>query len=195
MTPEQRARLEALPVANIGDAMDRLYMMHSAIKPVWKGAKVVGTAYTVFTAQGDNKEVHVALDAASEGDVIVVAAGGNTERAIMGELMAGRAKANGLAGIIIDGAIRDAEDIGEIGLPVFAAATTPAGPYRNGPGLSQVPVAAAGVPVLPGDIIVGDSDGVIAIPAARLEEVLQGAEAKFAKETAQRAAIGLGDAK
>lgn len=192
MTPDHRARLERLPVANIGDAMDRLYLMRSDIKPVWAGARVVGPAYTVLTAPGDNREVHAALESAQPGDVIVVAAGGYSERAIIGELMAGRARASGIAGIVIDGAVRDAQDIGEIGFPVFAAAVTPAGPYRNGPGLSQVPVSAGGVAVLPGDVVVADADGVIVIPAQRLDEVLDGAEAKFVKETAQRAAIGAG---
>lgn len=194
MTPEQLQRLTRLPVANIGDAMDRLYVMRSDIKPVWAGARLAGPAYTVLTAQGDNREVHAALEAAKPGDVIVVSAGGGTERAIIGELIAGRAKAAGIAGFVIDGAVRDADDIGAIGEPVFAAATTPAGPYRNGPGMSQVPVSAGGVPVLPEDIVVGDPDGVIVIPAARLDEVLAGAEAKFEKEAAQRAAIGFEEA-
>ncbi|QRP47902.1 RraA family protein [Amycolatopsis sp. FDAARGOS 1241] len=190
MTPDLEQRLRRLPTANIGDAMDRLYLMRSAIKPVWPGAKLVAPAYTVLTAAGDNKEIHAALENASTGEVIVVAGGGYPDRALIGELMAGRAKAAGLAGFVIDGAVRDAADIGELGVPVFATAVTPAGPYRNGPGLSQVPIAAGGVVVQPGDIIVGDDDGVAVLPLERVAEILERAEQKFEAETRQRAQIG-----
>jgi RraA family protein len=190
MTPDLRERLLRLPTANIGDAMERLYVMRSAIKPIWPGAHLVAPAYTVLTAAGDNKEIHAAIERASAGEVIVVGAGGYVDRALIGELMAGRALAAGLAGFVIDGAVRDAADIAELGLPVFAAAVTPAGPYRNGPGLHQVPVAVGGVAVRPGDILVGDGDGVVVLPLERATEIVERAEQKFDTETRQRAEIG-----
>lgn len=185
-----RTRLGALPTANLGDAMDRLFVMQAAIKPVWPGARVVGPAFCVLTAPGDNKAIHSAVDAAAPGDVIVVAAGGSLDRALIGELMAGRAAARGVAGIVIDGAVRDARDIGDMRFPVFARGVTPAGPYRNGPGTHQIPVAVGGVAVCPGDIVVGDDDGVVVIRQQELDAVLNRAEAKHAAEAAQRAAIG-----
>jgi regulator of RNase E activity RraA len=185
------ARLGALPSANIGDAMDRLFVMQAGIKPVWPGARMVGPAFCVLTAPGDNKAIHSAIDDASPGDVIVVSAGGYLDRALIGELMAGRALARGLAGIVIDGAVRDAHDIGEMGFPVFARGVTPAGPYRNGPWLHQIPVAVGGVAVSPGDLIVGDDDGVVVIRKQELDRVLAGAEAKHSAEAIQRASIGV----
>lgn len=188
---ELRARLGALPTANIGDAMDRLFVMHAAIKTVWPGARMAGPAFCVLTAPGDNKAVHSAIDEAQPGAVIVVAAAGCVDRALIGELMAGRAAARGLAGIVVDGAVRDAHDIGEMRFPVFARGVTPAGPYRNGPGIHQIPVAVGGVAVCPGDIVVGDDDGVVVIRQQELEAVLTRAEAKHAAEAMQRAAIGV----
>jgi len=188
---ERRARLGALPTANIGDAMDRLFVTQAAIKSVWPGARMVGSAFCVLTAPGDNQAIHSAIDAAAPGDVIVVAAGGYTDRALIGELMAGRMVARGLAGIVIDGAVRDAQDIGDMKFPVFARGVTPAGPYRNGPGLHQIPVAIGGVAVCPGDIVVGDDDGVVVVRQQELDTVLERAEAKHAAEALQRASNGV----
>jgi RraA family protein len=188
---DRRTRLAALPTATIGDAMDRLFVTHSTIKSVWPGARLAGPAFCVLTAPGDNKAIHSAIDAAAPGDVIVVAGGGFVDRALIGELMAARAAARGVAGIVIDGAVRDAQDIGEMRFPVFARAITPAGPYRNGPGLHHIPVAIGGVAVCPGDIVVGDDDGVVIIRQQELDGVIARAEAKQAAEATQRAAIGV----
>lgn len=152
---------------------------------------MAGPAFCVLTAPGDNKAIHSAIDEAAPGDVIVVAAGGYLDRALIGELMAGRAAARGLSGIVIDGAVRDARDIGDMHFPVFARGVTPAGPYRNGPGAHQIPVSVGGVAVCPGDIVVGDDDGVVVIRQQELEAVVPRAEAKHAAEATQRAAIGV----
>ncbi|WP_018762582.1 RraA family protein [Arthrobacter sp. 135MFCol5.1] len=191
LSADIKSRLDALPVANIGDAMSRLYLMEAEISPVWKGARVVGPAFTVMTAAGDNDYIHRALAEASPGDVIVVDGQGVTARALIGELMAGRAQAKGIAGIVIDGAIRDAEDIGKLGFPVWARAQTPAGPYRNGPGHLQREVSAGRVVVRPGDIIAGDDDGIAVLRIEELDEIVERAEAKFASEAEIRANIGL----
>ncbi len=187
---EVKRRFSALPAANIGDAMKRLYVLEAEITPAWRGARVVGPAFTVLTAGGDNEYLHKAIAAAAPGDVIVVDGQAATHRALIGELMAGRAQAKGIAGIVIDGAIRDAHDIGALGMPVWARAETPAGPYRNGPGHLQRPISAGRVVVRPGDIIVGDDDGVVVVRLEELDEILLGAEAKFESETKIRAAIG-----
>ena len=187
--PELIARLAALPAANIGDAMERLGVADSAIQAIWPGAKLAGPAFTVWVAAGDNQGIHASLAAASPGDVVVVNGGGDTSRALLGELIGERAISAGLAGFALDGAARDAEVLGEIGLPVFAKATSPAGPYKNGPFRIAVPIAFGGVPVLPGDIIVGDSDGVVVVPRGRADEIAAAAEAVFADEAERRARI------
>ncbi|MCG5217052.1 RraA family protein [Streptosporangium soli] len=183
------ARFARLPAANIGDAMDRLGVLDSRIGPVWPGARLVGRAFTVWTRSGDNQFVHKALDAAEPGDVIVVNGGGDESRALIGDLIGQRAKNRGLAGFVIDGAVRDAEGLGEIGIPVFARAVTPAGPYKNGPGHLGRTIAVGGVAVAPGDILVGDADGVVVIPLAEAASIAEAAEAVLARETGKRAAI------
>ncbi|MDQ0147793.1 methyltransferase [Pseudarthrobacter niigatensis] len=182
-------RLAKLPAANIGDAMDRLGVADSAIQAVWPGAKLAGPAFTVWTRPGDNKGIHAALQLARPGDVIVVAGGADQSRALLGELIGERAINLGLAGFALDGAARDAEALGEIGMPVFARATSPAGPYKDGPFRLGTAVAFGGVPVLPGDVIVGDSDGVVVIPRDQAAAVAEAAEAVFADETGRRQAI------
>ena len=182
-------RLGKLPAANIGDAMDRLGVADSAIQAVWSGARLAGPAFTVWTRPGDNKGIHQALKLARPGDVIVVAGGGDESRALLGELIGERAISAGIAGFALDGAARDAETLGEIGMPVFARATSPAGPYKDGPFRISTAVAFGGVPVLPGDVIVGDSDGVVIVPRELAEKVADAAEAVFADETNRRAAI------
>lgn len=187
--PELIKRLGALPAANIGDAMERLGVADSAIQAIWPGAKLVGPAFTVWVAPGDNRGIHESLEAAEPGDVIVVSGGGDTSRALLGELIGERAISAGIVGFALDGAARDAEVLAEIGLPVFARATTPAGPYKNGPSRIAVPIAFGGVPVMPGDILVGDSDGLVVIPREQAETIASAAEAVFADESQRRAGI------
>ena len=182
-------RLAKLPAANIGDAMDRLGIADSAIQAVWTGARLAGPAFTVWTRPGDNQGIHRALQLARPGDVIVVSGGGDESRALLGELIGERAINLGIAGFALDGAARDAEALCEIGMPVFARAITPAGPYKNGPSRLGTPISFGGVPVLPGDIIIGDSDGVVVLPREQAAAVADAAEAVFADETSRRAAI------
>ena len=187
--PDVLERLAKLPAANIGDAMDRLGVADSAIQAVWPGARLAGPAFTVWTRPGDNLGIHRALQLARPGDIIVVSGGGDESRALLGELIGERAISLGLAGFALDGAARDAEALGEIGMPVFARATTPAGPYKNGPSRIGTPISFGGVPVLPGDIIIGDSDGIVVIPRDQAENVAEAAEAVYADETERRRSI------
>ncbi|MDI2023864.1 4-carboxy-4-hydroxy-2-oxoadipate aldolase [Paenarthrobacter nicotinovorans] len=121
--------------------------------------------------------------------MVVVAGGGDESRALLGELIGERAINLGLAGFALDGAARDAEALGEIGMPVFARAITPAGPYKNGPSRLGTPISFGGVPVMPGDVIIGDSDGVVVVPREQAAVVADAAEAVFADETNRRTAI------
>lgn len=180
------ARLRKLPAANIGDVQDRLGMMDAGISAIWPGARIVGTAVTVLTAAGDNKVIHAAMDAAEPGEVIVINGLGDMNRALIGELMGEKAHALGLGGFVIDGCVRDGEALAEIPMPVFARGLTPAGPYKNGPGYIGRPVAMGGVVVSVGDVIVGDSDGVVVIRRSEVAAVVERAEEKFAQELAKR---------
>ncbi|MGO3649983.1 MAG: methyltransferase, partial [Agrococcus casei] len=124
--------------------------------------------------------------------VLVINGQGVTHRALIGELMAERAQRKGCRAYVIDGAVRDVDDIAALGFPVYARAVTPAGPYRNGPGRLGIPVAVGGVVVEPGDWVVGDRDGVCVVRASEIEQVLEAAEAKRAKEEQQKVDIRAG---
>ena len=157
------ARFRGMPVANIDDNMGRIAAVDTAIEPIGKG-QVLGTAFTVKVPQGDNLMFHAAMDLAKPGDVIVIDAGGFTDRAIFGELMATYCKSRGIKGIVCDGAIRDRGALSQMeDFPVYARSATPNGPYKNGPGEINVPVVIGGKVVHPGDIIIGDEDGVLVL--------------------------------
>lgn len=150
-------------VANIDDNMNRIAAIDAAIRPIGHG-QLLGTAFTVRVPQGDNLMFHAAMDLAQPGDVIVIDAGGFADRAIFGELMATYCKLRGIRGIVCDGAIRDSAALSKMeDFPVYARAITPNGPYKNGPGEINVPVVIGGKVVFPGDIVVGDEDGVLFI--------------------------------
>jgi RraA family protein len=134
------------------------------LRPFHGGGVMVGRALTVRTAAGDNLTIHKALDLIQPGDVVVVDGGGDESRALMGEIMISIAASRQAAGVVIDGAIRDAAALARIGFPTFARSAIHRGPYKNGPGEIGVPVSIGGMVVNPGDIVVGDEDGVVAFP-------------------------------
>jgi RraA family protein len=176
------AEFGQMVTAHLSDSMERLYAAGPLLRPMHKEGVLVGSAFTVRTAPGDNLLVHKALDMARAGDVIVVDAGGQTEQAIIGGLMAARAQQRGIAGLVIWGAIRDAAEIGAGTFPVYACAVTHRGPYKNGPGEINVPITMGGMPVNPGDIVVGDADGLVAVPQETADRVLASAKAIRDKE-------------
>ena len=182
--PRLVAELGKMVTPHLSDSMERLYAGGHPLRPVHKEGKLAGPAFTVKTAAGDNLLVHRALDTARPGDVIVVDAGGWLDNAIIGELMMSRAKQRGVAGIVIWGAIRDSAEIGAGTYPVFAAGVTHRGPYKNGPGEINVPIVIGGMPVNPGDIIIGDADGLVAVPQESAERILASAKSILEKETA-----------
>lgn len=175
------AGFAGIPVANIADNMNRLACVDAKIRPMNK-APLLGTAFTVKTRPGDNLLLHKALDMAKPGDVIVVAAQGDTVNSITGELMISWAKQRGLAGLIIDGAIRDAGAVRNMDIPVYAAGITPNGPYKDGPGEINVPVSCGGIMIKPGDILVGDEDSVVVIDPQDAPQILEKAKATVVKE-------------
>ncbi len=182
--PRLIAEFAKMVTPHLSDSMERLYAGGPQLRPMHKEGKLAGPAFTVKTAAGDNLLVHKALDTARPGDVIVVDAGGFAEQAIIGELMMSRARQRGIAGLVIWGAIRDSAEIGAGSYPVYACGVTHRGPYKDGPGEINVPIAIGGMAVNPGDIIVGDADGLVAVPLEMAEQVLASAKAIVAKEAA-----------
>ncbi|MBO5502886.1 MAG: RraA family protein [Lachnospiraceae bacterium] len=175
-------RFKDMPVANIDDNMNRIAAVDTSIEPIGKG-QLLGTAFTVCVPQGDNLMFHAAMDLAKPGDVIMIDAGGFTDRAIFGELMATYCKSRGIKGIVCDGAIRDRGGLAAMeDFPVYAKSATPNGPYKNGPGEINVPVVIGGKVVHPGDIVVGDDDGVIIIDPAIANEIADATLAVEKKE-------------
>ena len=176
-------RFRGMPVANIDDCMNRIAAVDAAIKPIGYKGQLLGTAFTVKVAQGDNLMFHAAMDLTKPGDVVVIDAGGFTERAIFGELMAAYCKSRGVRGIICDGAIRDYDGLAEMkDFQVYARSATPNGPYKNGPGEINTPVVIGGRLVYPGDIIVGDQDVVLFISPAIAEQIAHATEEVEKKE-------------
>ena len=141
-------------------------------------APLCGPAFTISTRPGDNLLLHKALDMAQPGDILVVAAQGELSNSIMGELMALWAIKRGLGGFIFDGAIRDIGTLKKMEIPIYASGITPAGPYKDGPGEINFAVSCGGVVINPGDILVGDEDGVVVIKPEDAPELLKKAQAK-----------------
>ncbi|WP_152655627.1 RraA family protein [Oceanobacillus sp. CFH 90083] len=153
---------KGIPAANIDDCMNRMGAVNSAIRPMNK-SPLLGVAFTVKVPEGDNLMFHKAMDMAQPGDVIIIDASGYTERAILGELMISYCKSRGITGVVVDGSIRDAEALEAMDFPIYARGISPNGPYKNGPGEINVPVTIGGKTVCPGDIVVGDQDGIVII--------------------------------
>jgi RraA family protein len=186
------AKFASLPVANISDSMSRMTAGGAALRPMHAGGVLAGPAFTVKTRPGDNLMLHKAIDTAEPGDVIVVDGGGDLTNSLIGEMMSAHAEHRGIAGMVIYGAIRDYDTIHAGNYPIFAAGVTHRGPYKDGPGEINVPIAIDGMVIEPGDLIVGDGDGIVCVPFANTAEVLKATTAKHEAETKQLAAIKAG---
>ncbi|HZH47588.1 MAG TPA: RraA family protein, partial [Roseococcus sp.] len=153
---------------------------------------VVGPAFPVKARSGDNLMLHRAVDIAAPGDIIVCDGNGDLSVALMGDLMLGHAARRGIAGAVIDGAIRDVASLARMELGVWARGHTPAGPWKEGPGEIGTPISCGGQVVMPGDLVCCDEDGVVVVPMAEALEVIAAAEAHQAKETEAERAIQAG---
>lgn len=171
-----------IPVANVSDCMTRLTAGGPRLRPMHKGGRLGGPALTVKARPGDNLMIHKALDLAQPGDVIVVDAGGDLTNSLFGELMVSYAIQRKLGGVVLNGAIRDVDFIGAGTFPVYAAGVTHRGPYKDGPGEINVPIAIDGMVIHPGDLVLGDGDGLLCVPFDDLEAVLAASREKVALE-------------
>jgi regulator of RNase E activity RraA len=179
----------------ISDLMNRLYAMHIGIQPLTDpNLRLVGPACTVKVYPGDNLMVHKSLDIAEPGDVIVIDTGGSSMGAVLGDLVSTKARHRGVAGFVVDGLIRDLSGIRGLGdFPVFARGVTPIGPLHRGPGEINHPVAAGGIVVHPGDLIVGDVNGIVVVPREIASDLLDRLTAQKRNEADYTAAVARGE--
>lgn len=182
----------SIPVANVSDCMSRMTAGGPTIRAMHDGTPMAGPALTIKCRPGDNLMLHKALKIAQPGDVIVVDAGGDLTNAITGEIMIGEAKQKGYGGVVIHGAIRDSDVIRRDSFPVFAAGVTHRGPYKDGPGEINVPIAIDGMVIHPGDLIIGDADGILCVPLQQAEALLMEAQRKQSVEAKMIADISNG---
>ena len=185
-------KFRPIPVANISDCMWRMTAGGARLRPMHDGSLLAGPALTVRTRPGDNLLVHKALELAQPGDVVVVDAGGDLTNAIIGEIMTTYAQTRGLAGIVINGAIRDCGTIGRGSFPVYAAGITHRGPYKDGPGEINTVIALDGMTITPGDLILGDEDGLLCVPYEQVDAIYAAATAKQEVEARMMAEIAAG---
>jgi len=178
-------KAKAFPASILADVAGRRGTLGGRIQAIHKSMKVAGPAFTVEVRPGDNLMIHAALVLAKPGDVIVVDGKGDLSCALTGSLMAAHAKAAGIAGFVIDGAVRDTDECAAGDFPIFAAGTNPNGPVKAVAGRINWPVSIAGTAVNPGDLIVGDADGVVVLPRELAAAVVAGAQAKIDSETAR----------
>lgn len=185
VTAEMVEAFRAIPVANASDVMHRIYAAGANLRPYHAGDKLSGAAVTVRTRPGDNLMIHKAIDISGPGDVVVVDAGGDMTNALLGEMMIAHATQRGLAGFVLNGAIRDLGAIAAQRMPVYATGVTHRGPYKDGPGEVNVAIALQGMVVHPGDLVIGDEDGVLTVPEAQVEAVHAAASKKATAEDKQ----------
>ncbi|WP_175943149.1 RraA family protein [Caballeronia sp. BCC1704] len=193
VSPELVQAAAKFQAAILADVAGRRGTVHGRVKPLSPKMKVAGPAITVEVRQGDNLAIHAALAVAKPGDVIVVDGKGDVSCALLGEIMATQAKVSGIAGIVIDAAVRDAHELASGDYPIFSAGLNPCGPTKSVAGLVNHPISAGGTAVNPGDLVVGDADGVVVIPRADVARIVELAQKKLDMETARIAAIHKGD--
>ena len=183
--PEQTiSKLRTLPAANIADALGKpcAFTLDPHIRPAFDGIRLVGPAVTVREHPDCNLMSHAAIDLMQRGDVLAVDAGGYTGTAVGGFLMSRKMMSKGVEGVVVDGAWRDRSEITKAKFPVYCRAWQPGGPHKDVPGSVNLPVSIGGVVVHPGDVIIGDDDGVVIVPSDSLDDVLVRAQSIRARE-------------
>jgi regulator of RNase E activity RraA len=191
--PDDLRQLAAIPCSMIGDGLGRRRGLGARCQRLAGGERFTGSALTIRCRGGDNLAALVALSSILPGDVVVIATGANVEAAVVGGNYVMMAKARGAVAIITDGLIRDLDELDAIGVPVFGAGITPNGPFKTGPGEIGFAVTLGDLSISPGDALVGDRDGVVAIPSSRIAEAIEKGHAVQAREVAMAGSIAKGE--
>ncbi len=172
LSSKELGKWSGLSTSIIGDCMNRQNILASKIKPISKTTELFGQARTVSVIAGDNAAIHSAMRFIKPGEILVIDGASHSERALWGEILNTIAIKKSISGIVIDGAVRDSKELKKMSLPIFCSAISPAGPHKGWGGVIDGRISCGGVSVSPGDIIVGDDDGIVVIPLSRKDEVL-----------------------
>ncbi len=189
---QQIAPFRDAPTGWVADAMGRRGALPHQIRPISKRTRFVGTALTVQTRPVDNLAPYAALKFAKPGDVLMVSADGSETAAVLGDILLGMARNAGIVAAVTDGMVRDVGGINDVGIPTFARGLTPNSPFKDGPGSIGMPVTLGGIAVAAGDLVVGDDDGVVVVPRARIDEAAQALKAVAEKEASMEKAVEQG---
>jgi 4-hydroxy-4-methyl-2-oxoglutarate aldolase len=191
--PALIASLGRLGVATVHEAQGRTGLMQPYMRPLWRGARIAGSAVTALCHPGDNWMIHVAVEMLAPGDVLVVACSSESTDGAFGELLATSLKARGAKGVVLDMGCRDAHEISEMRFPLWSRAISAKGTVKATIGSVNVPVVCAGAQIQPGDVVVADDDGVVIVPRANAEAVVRASEEREKKEAQSRARLEKGE--
>jgi 4-hydroxy-4-methyl-2-oxoglutarate aldolase len=190
---EYAAKLAEFGVATVHEAYGQQGLMHPEMRPVVPGKRICGPAVTALSHAGDNLMLHVAIDVAQAGDVIVVATKSPCNDGMIGELIATQCQARGIVAVILDAGARDSAELNEMGFPVWSRAISASGTSKATPGWVNIPVQCGGALVRPGDLVVADDDGIVVVAAEDAADVVKASEARIAKEAASRKRFEAGE--